>query len=113
MCTIAERYAPHNAWYVRTITELFKIAGDLVDATVATNLMSLIAEGTGNEDDDEEADMLLRKNAVELYVQLLLNPPNQMPRVSGRCEMICQSLLPLVLTFHWSPRCRRFLWWVT
>lgn len=81
ICNIAERYAPNNAWYVRTITELFKIAGDLVDPAVATNLMSLIAEGTGNEEDDEEADMVLRKQAVELYVNLLSNPPNRMPRV--------------------------------
>ncbi|KAL7554065.1 hypothetical protein ACHAWF_017454 [Thalassiosira exigua] len=81
ICTIAERFAPNNAWYVGTITELFKIAGDLVDAAVATNLMSLIAEGTGNEDDDEEADMVLRKQAVELYVNLLGNPPNRMPCV--------------------------------
>jgi len=81
ICTIAERYAPNNAWYVRTITELFKIAGDLVETTVATNLMSLIAEGTGNEEDDEEADMVLRKQAVELYVNLLSNPANRMPRV--------------------------------
>lgn len=81
ICNIAERYAPNNAWYVRTITELFKIAGDLVDQTLATNLMSLIAEGTGNEEDDEEADMVLRKQAVELYVNLLSYPPNRMPRV--------------------------------
>ena len=81
ICNIAERYAPNNAWYVRTITELFKIAGDLVDQTVATNLMSLIAEGTGNEEDDEEADMVLRKQAVELCVNLLSYPPNRMPRV--------------------------------
>lgn len=81
ICTIAERYAPNNAWYVRTITELFKIGGDMVDEAVATNLMSLIAEGTGNEDDDEEADMVLRKQAVELYVSILGNPPNRMPRV--------------------------------
>lgn len=81
ICNIAERYAPNNAWYVSTITELFRIAGDLVDPAVATNLMSLIAEGTGNEEDDEEADMVLRKQAVELYVNLLSNPPNRMPRV--------------------------------
>ena len=81
ICTISERFAPNNAWYVSTITELFKIAGDLVDPDVATNLMSLIAEGTGNEDDDEEADMVLRKQAVELYVSLLASPPNRMSRV--------------------------------
>lgn len=81
ICTISERFAPNNTWYVSTITELFKIAGDLVDPDVATNLMSLIAEGTGNEDDDEEADMVLRKQAVELYVSLLASPPNRMSRV--------------------------------
>ncbi|KAL7517944.1 hypothetical protein ACHAWX_002817 [Stephanocyclus meneghinianus] len=81
ICTIAERYAPNNGWYVRTVTELFKIAGDLVDPSVATNLMSLVAEGTGNEDGDDEADMLLRKQAVELYVTLLASAPNRMNRV--------------------------------
>ncbi|KAL3780815.1 hypothetical protein ACHAWO_004461 [Cyclotella atomus] len=81
ICTIAERYAPNNGWYVRTVTELFKIAGDLVDPAVATNLMSLVAEGTGNEDGDEEADMVLRKQAVELYVTLLASAPNRMNRV--------------------------------
>ena len=81
ICTIAERYAPNNGWYVRTVTELFKIAGDLVDPAVATNLMSLVAEGTGNEDGDEEADMVLRKQAVELYVSLLASAPNRMNRV--------------------------------
>jgi AP-4 complex subunit epsilon-1 len=81
ICTIAERYAPNNGWYVRTVTELFKIAGDLVDPAVAQNLMSLVAEGTGNEDGDEEADMVLRKQAVELYVSLLASAPNRMNRV--------------------------------
>jgi len=81
ICRIAERYAPNNAWYVRTITELFKISGDLVDPAVATNLMSLVAEGTGDENDDEEADRVLRKQAVELYVNLLSKPPSRMPRV--------------------------------
>ena len=42
--------------------------------------MSLVAEGTGNED-DEEGDMVLRKQAVELYVSLLASAPNRMNRV--------------------------------
>ena len=99
ICNIAERYAPNNAWYVSTITELFRIAGDLVDPVVATNLMSLIAEGTGNEEDDEEADMVLRKQAVELYVNLLSNPPNRMPRVLVETLAVSLSLdqLPILL----------------
>jgi len=79
VCTIAERYAPNNAWYIRTITKLFEVSGDMVSADVAQNLMSLIAEGTG---ESEEADMLLRQNAVEIYVALLKEKPlASLPRI--------------------------------
>ena len=79
VCTIAERYAPNNAWYIRTITKLFEVSGDMVSQEVAQNLMSLIAEGTG---ESEEADMLLRQNAVEIYVGLLQEKPvASLPRI--------------------------------
>lgn len=42
----------------------------MCEFSVAQNLMSLIAEGDAN-DDSEEADMLLRQTAVELFVTLL------------------------------------------
>lgn len=74
ICSIAERYAPTNAWYINTITSLFEISGDLVKREIAQNLMSLIAEGTGTDDDDETADLNLRRNAVELYARLLDKP---------------------------------------
>jgi AP-4 complex subunit epsilon-1 len=72
VCAIAERYAPNNAWYIRTITKLFEVSGDLVSQDVAHQLMSFIAEGTG---ESEESDMLLRQNAVEIYVTLLRDKP--------------------------------------
>lgn len=81
VCSVAERYAPNNSWYVRTITQLFEVSGDMVRQEVAMNLMSLIAEGTG---DSEEADMLLRQNAVELYIGLLRDKPGaatKLPRI--------------------------------
>jgi AP-4 complex subunit epsilon-1 len=79
VCSVAERYAPNNAWYIQTITQLFEISGDMVAPQVANNLMSLIAEGTG---ESEEEDMLLRQNAVELYVQLLQDkPPAKLPKI--------------------------------
>lgn len=79
VCEIAERYAPNNAWYVKTVTKLFEVSGDMVPPDVAQNLMSLIAEGTG---ESEEADMLLRQNAVELYVVLLRDKPvGSLPRI--------------------------------
>jgi AP-4 complex subunit epsilon-1 len=79
VCAIAERYAPNNAWYIKTITKLFEVSGDLVSQDVAHQLMSLIAEGTGESD---EADMLLRQNAVEIYVALLRDKPvGSLPRI--------------------------------
>ena len=56
ICSVAERYAPNNEWYIHTISQLFEISGDMVAPQVAQNLMSFIAEGTG---ESEEADMLL------------------------------------------------------
>jgi AP-4 complex subunit epsilon-1 len=79
VCSVAERYAPNNSWYIKTITQLFEVSGDMVDQQVAQNLMSLIAEGTGESD---EADMLLRQTAIELYVQLLRDkPPAKLPKI--------------------------------
>ena len=69
VCTIAERYAPNNTWYIQTITKLLEVAGDMVTTSTSQNLLNLIAEGTGN--DNNEEDMLLRQNAVEVYVTLL------------------------------------------
>jgi AP-4 complex subunit epsilon-1 len=84
ICTIAERFAPSNAWYVKTITELFEISGEFVSLDVAQNLMSLIAEGSGegeDGEDSEEADMLLRQHAVEIYAAKLAGPKARLPRV--------------------------------
>ena len=67
-CTIAEKYAPNNSWYISTITHLCEVAGDWVHERVAQNLMSLLAEGTG---ESEEADLLLRRSAIDIYVDLL------------------------------------------
>eukprot|EP00529_Nitzschia_sp_RCC80_P003517 CAMPEP_0113489926 /NCGR_PEP_ID=MMETSP0014_2-20120614/26779_1 /TAXON_ID=2857 /ORGANISM="Nitzschia sp." /LENGTH=1047 /DNA_ID=CAMNT_0000383675 /DNA_START=147 /DNA_END=3290 /DNA_ORIENTATION=- /assembly_acc=CAM_ASM_000159 len=79
VCSISERYAPSNTWYIKTITQLFEVSGDMVEQQVAQNLMSLIAEGTGESD---EADMLLRQTAIELYVQLLQDkPPAKLPKI--------------------------------
>jgi len=69
---IAERYAPSNSWYVQAVTALFDIAGDLVRPDVAHNLMTLIAEGSeDNEEGDEDA---IRREAVEMFVDLLDRP---------------------------------------
>lgn len=64
---LAERFAPDNAWFVDTMNSLFEFAGDLVQPEVAFNLMRLIAEGT----EDDEADNELRISAAESYIELL------------------------------------------
>jgi AP-4 complex subunit epsilon-1 len=79
VCSVAERYAPNNSWYIKTITQLFEVSGDMVDPQVAQNLMSLIAEGTA---ESEEQDMLLRQTAVDLYVRLLQEKPTaKLPKI--------------------------------
>ena len=64
----AERYAPSNTWYIETMTTVFALGGDLVRSEVAHNLLRLIAEGSG---EDEDVDMELRRDAVETYLELL------------------------------------------
>ncbi|RHY08872.1 hypothetical protein DYB37_000512, partial [Aphanomyces astaci] len=67
----AERFAPSNAWYIQTMTNVFELGGDLVKVEVAHNLMRLIAEGSG---DDEDQDAELRRDAVDTYLELLEKP---------------------------------------
>ena len=68
---LAERYAPDNSWYISTMNAVFEHGGELVRADVSHNLMRLIAEGSG---DDEDADMELRKYAATTYYNLLAKP---------------------------------------
>lgn len=78
--TIAERYAPNQEWYIRSITKLFEISGEMVSPQIAHNLMTMIAEG--EEDESEENNMSLRKDAVELYASLLEHSTGKnMPKV--------------------------------
>jgi len=67
--TSAERFAPSNAWYVRTVTKVLEVAGSLVQSEVASNLMVLIAEGSG---EDEAQDHELRCESVAHLADLLL-----------------------------------------
>lgn len=65
---LAERYAPDNAWYIQTMNAVLELGGELVRVDLAHNLMRLIAEGSG---EDEEADMAMRVFASQTYFQLL------------------------------------------
>ncbi|KAI5077093.1 hypothetical protein GOP47_0006917 [Adiantum capillus-veneris] len=69
---LAERFAPSNQWFIQTMNQVFEHAGDLVPPKVAHDLMRLIAEGAGEE--DEDADSQLRSSAVESYLQILGEP---------------------------------------
>lgn len=51
-----------NKFTLQTMNKVFEHAGDLVNIRVAHNLMRLIAEGFGGE--DESADSQLRSSAV-------------------------------------------------
>ncbi|KAM7490823.1 hypothetical protein LguiA_033744 [Lonicera macranthoides] len=58
---LAEQFAPSNHWFIQTMNKVFEHAGDLVNVKVAHNLMKLIAEGFG--EDDDTADSQLRSSA--------------------------------------------------
>jgi AP-4 complex subunit epsilon-1 len=65
------RYAVNNSWFVNTMNKVFLLGGDLVRAEVANNLMRLLAEGAGG---DENADNELRAQAVQSYIALCQQP---------------------------------------
>ncbi|KDP28329.1 hypothetical protein JCGZ_14100 [Jatropha curcas] len=69
---LAEQFAPSNHWFIQTMNRVFEHAGDLVKSKVAHNLMRLIAEGFG--EDDDTADNQLRSSAVESYLQIIGEP---------------------------------------
>ncbi|CAM6074271.1 unnamed protein product [Sphagnum tenellum] len=63
---LAERFTPSNQWFIQTMNQVFELAGDLVPPKVAHNLMHLLAEGAG--EDDEDADCLLQPSVVICWV---------------------------------------------
>jgi len=59
--------------YVRTVTRVLEVApAGTVQDDVASNLMVLIAEGSGEDDDDHEMDRLLRCESVAHLAELLV-----------------------------------------
>ena len=78
----AERYAPSNGWFVRTIIRVFELAGDKVQRNVANTLIQLLAEGSqedddsdsNDEDEDNEDDDVLRSDTVDDFLVLIKKP---------------------------------------
>lgn len=83
---LAEQFAPSNHWFIQTMNKVFEHAGDLVNIKVAHNLMRLIAEGFG--EDDDNADSQLRSSAVESYLCIIAEP--KLPSVF--LQVICWVL---------------------
>ncbi|KAI9092210.1 hypothetical protein K1719_027710 [Acacia pycnantha] len=83
---LAEQFAPSNHWFIQTMNKVFEHAGDLVNVKVAHNLMRLIAEGFG--EDDDAADSQLRSSAVESYLRIIGEP--KLPSVF--LQVICWVL---------------------
>jgi AP-4 complex subunit epsilon-1 len=105
----AERYAPSNAWFVRTIIAVFESGGDKVKRNVANTLIQLIAEGSGEDSDDGEedgdrgdgeSDDELRAEAVEDFLRLIRKPripvmlAQTMSWVLGEYGYLCKSSSP-------------------
>eukprot|EP01048_Picozoa_sp_COSAG05_P033648 COSAG05_NODE_13615_length_423_cov_1.114198_2_plen_91_part_01 len=76
------------------MNQIFEIGGNLVKSDAAFNLMRLIAEGQG-EDDDEDAE--LRAYAVNCYIDMLAK--SQQSELSDILVQVCSP--PLYLS--WMP----------
>lgn len=83
---LAEQFSPSNHWFILTMNKVFEHAGDLVNIKVAHNMMRLIAEGFG--EDDDTADSQLRSSAVESYLGIIGEP--KLPSVF--LQVICWVL---------------------
>ncbi|BFG20674.1 hypothetical protein CerSpe_069480 [Prunus speciosa] len=69
---LSVQFAPSNQWFIQTMNKVFEHAEDLENVKVAHNLMKLIAEGFG--EDDDSADSQLRSSAVESYLRIISEP---------------------------------------
>ncbi|KNC52001.1 adaptin N terminal region domain-containing protein [Thecamonas trahens ATCC 50062] len=70
IANLAERYAPSSTWYVRVMNLVFEYAPTVVSPAMLDDLLRLIAEGTGDDDADDE----LRAYAVSAYVAMIDAP---------------------------------------
>ncbi|XP_027345535.1 AP-4 complex subunit epsilon-like isoform X2 [Abrus precatorius] len=83
---IAEQHQLAVIDCLETMNKVFEHAGDLVNIKVAHNLMRLIGEGFG--EDDDAADSQLRSSAVESYLRIIGEP--KLPSVF--LQVICWVL---------------------
>lgn len=79
--------------------QVFELGGDVVSPQLANNLMKLIAEGAG--EDDQQADTELRAQAVRSYLDLL-DKPHLSPVLLkvGPASLVCRLLCSSVHCLH-------------
>ena len=64
---LSERFAQDNKWYVDTMNTVFLECGALVKTTDVQSLLRLVAEGSGDEEEDDE----VRAYAVDAYYAMI------------------------------------------
>ncbi|XP_032089026.1 AP-4 complex subunit epsilon-1 [Thamnophis elegans] len=64
---LAEKYAPNNEWFIRTMNAVFSVGGDKMHPDILNSFLRLLAEGF----EDEKEDIQLRFHAVQSYLALL------------------------------------------
>ncbi|XP_007422248.1 AP-4 complex subunit epsilon-1 [Python bivittatus] len=64
---LAEKYAPDNEWFIRTMNAVFSVGGDKMHPDILNSFLRLLAEGF----EDEKEDLQLRFHAVQSYLSLL------------------------------------------
>ena len=69
ICNLAYRFYPNMIWYVNAMNETIKLGQQFVDNQTAQGLLKMIAEGSEDETEDENA--LTRTRVVDMYFELL------------------------------------------
>lgn len=72
ICYLAEKFAPDPFWYIDNMSQLFEVGPQFVPQSAIQNMLSVIAEGTG---DDEDNDTKLRVYCVDAFCDLLTTKP--------------------------------------
>jgi hypothetical protein len=92
---------------MQTMNQVFELAGDLVKPKAAHDLMRLIAEGNGEE--DQASDTQLRSLAVNSYLDLLEAPklPSLLLQVSPAAMILYIRLFPAALLLGCISVCSR------
>ncbi|XP_028921925.1 AP-4 complex subunit epsilon-1 [Ornithorhynchus anatinus] len=86
---LAEKYAPDDAWFIRTMNAVFSVGGDVIQPDIPNDFLRLLAEGF----DADRENRQLRLSAVQSYLTLLEEEEEEGPRYPQRFLQVMSWVL--------------------